>query len=199
MESCQSAVSYFYNQCSFKIIKFLCSLDRSQNISWRSWNIFRHAQHCSSRCDVCKNFKFSPKITDVLLLNRYTYYMLAAIGPHMQKYLWWKKYLTSMQMVQFIVVFLHAMQLFLYNPCGFPIVYVYIIIGHAAMFFFLFKGLDFETVNHLIIYFLLLCQAFYVKSYVSKKTDMNKNQSMLNGICFPSISDEFGQSSRKIK
>lgn len=24
----------------------------------------------------------------------YTYYMLAAMGPHMQKYLWWKKYLT---------------------------------------------------------------------------------------------------------
>ena len=24
----------------------------------------------------------------------YAYYMLAAMGPHMQKYLWWKKYLT---------------------------------------------------------------------------------------------------------
>ncbi|XP_057290670.1 elongation of very long chain fatty acids protein AAEL008004-like isoform X2 [Hydractinia symbiolongicarpus] len=34
----------------------------------------------------------------------YTYYMLAAFGPHMQKYLWWKKYLTRMQMVQFAVI-----------------------------------------------------------------------------------------------
>lgn len=25
----------------------------------------------------------------------YTYYMLAAMGPEMQKYLWWKKYLTQ--------------------------------------------------------------------------------------------------------
>lgn len=24
----------------------------------------------------------------------YTYYMLAAMGPKVQKYLWWKKYLT---------------------------------------------------------------------------------------------------------
>lgn len=29
----------------------------------------------------------------------YTYYGLAAIGPHMQKYLWWKKYLTKLQLV----------------------------------------------------------------------------------------------------
>lgn len=30
----------------------------------------------------------------------YAYYMLAAMGPHMQKYLWWKRYLTVMQMVR---------------------------------------------------------------------------------------------------
>lgn len=29
----------------------------------------------------------------------YGYYGLAALGPHMQKYLWWKKYLTIIQIV----------------------------------------------------------------------------------------------------
>lgn len=29
----------------------------------------------------------------------YTYYGLSAIGPHMNKYLWWKKYLTMIQLV----------------------------------------------------------------------------------------------------
>jgi len=29
----------------------------------------------------------------------YTYYLLAAFGPHMQKYLWWKRYMTKMQLV----------------------------------------------------------------------------------------------------
>ena len=29
----------------------------------------------------------------------YAYYMLAAMGPKVQKYLWWKKYLTVLQMV----------------------------------------------------------------------------------------------------
>lgn len=29
----------------------------------------------------------------------YTYYMFSAMGPQFQKYLWWKKYLTTFQMV----------------------------------------------------------------------------------------------------
>lgn len=29
----------------------------------------------------------------------YGYYGLAALGPQMQRYLWWKKYLTIIQMV----------------------------------------------------------------------------------------------------
>ena len=29
----------------------------------------------------------------------YSYYLFAAFGPRFQKYLWWKKYLTVMQMV----------------------------------------------------------------------------------------------------
>jgi GNS1/SUR4 family. len=29
----------------------------------------------------------------------YTYYGLSAMGPHIAKYLWWKKYLTILQLV----------------------------------------------------------------------------------------------------
>ncbi|CAL1293924.1 unnamed protein product [Larinioides sclopetarius] len=32
----------------------------------------------------------------------YTYYGLSSIGPHMEKYLWWKKYLTALQIGQFV-------------------------------------------------------------------------------------------------
>lgn len=35
----------------------------------------------------------------------YSYYLLAAMGPHMQKYLWWKKYLTIMQIVSWIFIY----------------------------------------------------------------------------------------------
>ncbi|KAK8397922.1 hypothetical protein O3P69_004615 [Scylla paramamosain] len=39
----------------------------------------------------------------------YLYYLLAAMGPHMRPFLWWKKYLTTLQMTQFTAVFIHAM------------------------------------------------------------------------------------------
>ncbi|GIY27016.1 elongation of very long chain fatty acids protein 7 [Caerostris extrusa] len=34
----------------------------------------------------------------------YTYYAIAALGPKYQKYIWWKKYLTSLQIFQFFVM-----------------------------------------------------------------------------------------------
>lgn len=67
----------------------------------------------------------------------YAYYMLAAIGPQMQKYLWWKKYLTVLQMIQFILVFIHASQL-LFIECDYPKAFAWIILLHAVMFYFLF-------------------------------------------------------------
>ena len=36
----------------------------------------------------------------------YIYYGLAGLGPHMQKYLWWKKYLTRLQLVREYCCFL---------------------------------------------------------------------------------------------
>lgn len=70
----------------------------------------------------------------------YSYYMLAAMGPKVQKYLWWKKYLTVFQMVQFIAVMVHAFQLLFSNPCNYPMSFVWWIGLHACMFLFLFKN-----------------------------------------------------------
>lgn len=68
----------------------------------------------------------------------YTYYMLAAMGPRVQKYLWWKKHLTMLQLAQFTIVSIHAFQLLINNDCGVPITFAYLIGGNAVMFFFLF-------------------------------------------------------------
>lgn len=42
---------------------------------------------------------FGATINSSIHVLMYGYYGLAALGPHMQKYLWWKKYLTIIQMV----------------------------------------------------------------------------------------------------
>ncbi|KAI5645315.1 GNS1/SUR4 family domain-containing protein [Phthorimaea operculella] len=68
----------------------------------------------------------------------YSYYLLAALGPQVQKYLWWKKYLTALQMVQFVLVFVHAFQL-LFIECDYPRAFVWWIGMHAVLFYYLFS------------------------------------------------------------
>jgi elongation of very long chain fatty acids protein 7 len=95
----------------------------------------------------------------------YTYYMMSAIGPEMQKYLWWKKYLTMLQMLQFVGIMVHAFQLVFHNPCNYPLAFVYWIGGHGILFFFLFKS-------------------FYKQAYTSKKSEkksVDANANILNG------------------
>ncbi|KAK7870535.1 hypothetical protein R5R35_002934 [Gryllus longicercus] len=67
----------------------------------------------------------------------YSYYLVAGLGPQYQKYLWWKKYLTLLQLVQFVVVFLHLVQLF-FTPCNYPMPIVALLSTNALFFLYLF-------------------------------------------------------------
>ncbi|XP_058974598.1 elongation of very long chain fatty acids protein 7 isoform X1 [Musca domestica] len=93
----------------------------------------------------------------------YTYYMLAAMGPKVQKYLWWKKYLTVLQMVQFVLVMIHSFQLFFRNDCNYPIGFAYFIGAHAVMFYFLFSD-------------------FYKKSYLRRDAKEKSRKAYENGL-----------------
>ena len=110
----------------------------------------------------------------------YFYYLCAALGPWMQPYLWWKKYLTTLQvtsslafaqksfltlsqLVQFVMVFFHAMQPIFFQ-CDFPL---------AARFFpsilssrCFMKHLHFSLMfcGTGLQYFILF-SAFYKKTY----------------------------------
>lgn len=86
----------------------------------------------------------------------YAYYFLAALGPKVQRFLWWKKYLTSMQMIQFILVIIHAFQL-LFIECNYPKAFVWWIGMHAVMFYFLFRD-------------------FYIQSYKKKHSSALKKE-----------------------
>ncbi|XP_017777180.1 PREDICTED: elongation of very long chain fatty acids protein AAEL008004-like [Nicrophorus vespilloides] len=68
----------------------------------------------------------------------YTYYLLAAMGPSIQKYLWWKKYITTLQLLQFCVAFIHSMQLFFYD-CDYPKWSTIFVLPNAIFFYYLFN------------------------------------------------------------
>ncbi|XP_076618285.1 very long chain fatty acid elongase AAEL008004-like [Colletes latitarsis] len=95
----------------------------------------------------------------------YSYYLLAALGPKIQPYLWWKKYLTTLQMVQFVLVMIHAFQL-LFIDCNYPRAFVWWIGTHAVMFYYLFRN-------------------FYIKTYEKKPPTASKkkmSESYENGV-----------------
>ena len=47
---------------------------------------------------------FPAMINSGIHVLMYFYYMLAACGPQFQKYLWWKKYMTSLQLVSTVII-----------------------------------------------------------------------------------------------
>ncbi|XP_066993702.2 very long chain fatty acid elongase AAEL008004 [Anabrus simplex] len=51
----------------------------------------------------------------------YSYYLLASLSSDSRKYLWWKKHLTQLQMVQFFFITIHSLQLLFVENCGYPV------------------------------------------------------------------------------
>ncbi|XP_065304865.1 very long chain fatty acid elongase AAEL008004-like [Dermacentor albipictus] len=75
----------------------------------------------------------------------YSYYFLSLLGPAFRKHLWWKRYLTQLQMFQFVVLMAHVL-LPLFFECGYPLVHVYI--GLPQILFFLVMFLNFYLQNY---------------------------------------------------
>ncbi|GFO40761.1 elongation of very long chain fatty acids protein [Plakobranchus ocellatus] len=111
-----------------------------------------------------------PLINSFIHAVMYTYYGLSACGPGMAKYLWWKKYLTRMQISQF-VIFLGQGFINYYYDCPLPKVFAY------AVYFYTFT-------------ILLLFINFYVKAYRAKQgKGVDNNKYHQNGVTGSAITN----------
>ncbi|XP_035429068.2 uncharacterized protein LOC118262067 [Spodoptera frugiperda] len=90
----------------------------------------------------------------------YTYYLIAGLGPKYQKYIWWKKHLTTMQLVQFATIFVHNLSA-LYVNCGYPRWVNTVLCFHSLQFLYMFGN-------------------FYYVTYV-KENKSNSNKTVKNG------------------
>ncbi|XP_069705037.1 very long chain fatty acid elongase AAEL008004-like isoform X2 [Periplaneta americana] len=81
----------------------------------------------------------------------YAYYMLAAMGPRFQKYLWWKRYLTLMQLTQFSILLVYEFYLLLFG-CN-----------HIKSLLIIIIGMN--------IFFWLMFMSFYRATYMKKAKD----------------------------
>ena len=74
---------------------------------------------------------FGGTLNSLVHVLMYSYYFLAALGPHMQKYLWWKRYLTTFQMIQVFIVIVSC--------CVFQPANMCLALGWLVKFFFIFS------------------------------------------------------------
>ncbi|XP_039984360.1 elongation of very long chain fatty acids protein 1b [Xiphias gladius] len=84
---------------------------------------------------------FHAMVNSTVHIIMYFYYGLSAAGPRFQKFLWWKKYMTAIQLTQFVLVSLHATQYYFMDSCDyqFPMI-IHLIWMYGTFFFVLFSN-----------------------------------------------------------
>jgi len=77
----------------------------------------------------------------------YTYYALSTLGPKIHPYLWWKKYLTKLQIIQFMLIIFNSVRLLFMPQCPAPKAISYLSIFNAALFLVLFASFYRQSYN----------------------------------------------------
>lgn len=88
-------------------------------------------------------------LNSIVHIVMYSYYLIAALGPKYQKYIWWKKYMTWIQLVQFGIMLCYLMFI-LALDCSMPKALTYFFATNVVIFIYLFAD-------------------FYRKTYKKKK------------------------------
>lgn len=98
---------------------------------------------------VCTLAAFLPAMVNSFIhVLMYSYYGLAALGPSVTKYLWWKKYLTILQLIQFTTALILGIN-GIRSGCDFPLWMQYALVIYMLSFIVLFGN-------------------FYAKAYIAK-------------------------------
>ncbi|XP_076120990.1 elongation of very long chain fatty acids protein 1a [Alosa pseudoharengus] len=89
---------------------------------------------------------FHCMVNAVVHVIMYSYYGLSAAGPQFQRYLWWKKYMTAIQLMQFVLVSVHISQYYFMEKCDFQVpVFIHLIWIYGTLFFILFSNFWFQS------------------------------------------------------
>ncbi|XP_062376812.1 elongation of very long chain fatty acids protein 2 [Sardina pilchardus] len=158
-----------------KLIEFLDTIFfvlRKKNSQITFLHVYHHASMfniwwCVLNWIPCGQSFFGPTLNSFIHVLMYSYYGLSTY-PSMHKYLWWKRYLTQAQLIQFFLTISHTLSAVIV-PCGFPT-----------------GCLLFQT-SYMVTLVILFIN-FYVQTYrnrtprdVGKRNDADVNSHHLNG------------------
>ncbi|XP_077561140.1 very long chain fatty acid elongase AAEL008004-like [Haemaphysalis longicornis] len=105
-------------------------------IAWNMWICVTYGVQAQTIFVTCMN--------TLVHLVMYSYYFLSALGPRAQPFLWWKRYLTQVQLVQFVVLMVHN-SLPLFFAGNFVRAFSTILVAEGIIFFTWFSAFYLET------------------------------------------------------
>ncbi|KAL0840710.1 hypothetical protein ABMA28_015898 [Loxostege sticticalis] len=136
-----------YNQVSFLHVYHHAS------VVLGTWVMFKYS--------VNQTAVYAGFINAVVHVIMYFYYFMAALGPQYQKYLTWKKHITSFQLIQFVTVIIHQIISLAVTRCKHSVLGIFYVIYSCVLFYVLFNN-------------------FYKKSYTQKKANGTKTSSAVD-------------------
>uniref|UniRef100_A0A669DP75 Elongation of very long chain fatty acids protein n=2 Tax=Oreochromis TaxID=8139 RepID=A0A669DP75_ORENI len=113
---------------------------------------FLHLYHHASMLNIwwfvmnwipCGHSYFGASLNSFIHVVMYSYYGLSAI-PAIRPYLWWKKYITQLQLIQFFLTVTQTTLAVIW-PCGFPIGWLYFQISYMFTLIILFMNFYIQT------------------------------------------------------
>ncbi|XP_056377138.1 elongation of very long chain fatty acids protein 2 isoform X1 [Hyla sarda] len=150
---------WYYFSKAIEFMDTIFFVLRKKNSQITFLHVYHHATMfniwwCVLNWIPCGQSFFGPTLNSFIHVLMYSYYGLSVI-PSMHKYLWWKKYLTQAQLIQFILTISHTLSAVV-KPCGFP-----------------FGCLIFQSsyMTTLVILFV----NFYLKTYKAKPSKSDSN------------------------
>lgn len=120
-------------------------------------HVYHHAGMVILVWHGCKYFPgghsiFIGAINSFVHVVMYSYYFLTSLNPEYRKNIWWKKYITQIQLIQFFLISLHYAILLFQPNCKFPKWVVGVLMPQNFFMFVLFGD-------------------FYYKNYIKKASD----------------------------
>ncbi|XP_034654613.1 elongation of very long chain fatty acids protein F [Drosophila subobscura] len=115
-------------------------------------HVYHHALMVLSPPLICRFYGTGGQYSMMGLLNAfvhvvmYSYYFVAALYPQIKGKLWWKQYITKLQLLQFVILFLQAALMLCFNPgCVFPRFLQYLQLGVSASMMIMFGNFYYQT------------------------------------------------------
>ncbi|KAF1743051.1 hypothetical protein MXB_3829 [Myxobolus squamalis] len=117
-----------------KILEFTDTIIFILRKKFNQVSLFHVYHHISIFLVMWHQFKYNPGpfgmplsvINCIVHVFMYSYYLLSGLGPGVQKFLWWKKYITQMQLIQLCAIMFYLTYVFFhgtYYPTHLVIIY----------------------------------------------------------------------------